>query len=216
MGVVSSAGGKLQNLGGAGAPGRCRQESRHSCCWRSAGQCPDFLVDGVEGPAPHRASPESAQGHPDEADPAFVRSVHAAASDPDVLKDPLPTTLCGVRTDLLVHTHYRAGPTHWYIRTTGPVTGSRGTRQSLRIVDAVNARGPFGTGSGPADQRPRRPFALRTLMLWLYFQLPSAPDSGNCRGKVNVPSYAAASNVAHRSTNASRSVASSGLNGTAT
>ncbi|WP_369184179.1 hypothetical protein [Streptomyces sp. Y1] len=46
---------------------------------------------------------------PDEADPAFVRSVHAAASDPEVPEDPLPTTLCGVRTDPLVHTHYQAG-----------------------------------------------------------------------------------------------------------
>ncbi|MER7919051.1 MULTISPECIES: hypothetical protein [unclassified Streptomyces] len=45
---------------------------------------------------------------PDEADPVFVRSVHAAACDPDVLEGPLPTTLCGISTDPLVHTHYQA------------------------------------------------------------------------------------------------------------
>ncbi|MGW3179467.1 hypothetical protein ACWDD9_09400 [Kitasatospora sp. NPDC001119] len=44
----------------------------------------------------------------DDPDPAFVRGVHAAASDPDVPDDPLPATLCGISTDPLVHSHYRA------------------------------------------------------------------------------------------------------------
>ncbi|MFI9274637.1 hypothetical protein ACIGXM_28605 [Kitasatospora sp. NPDC052896] len=45
----------------------------------------------------------------DDLDSAFFRAVHAAASDPEVPEDPLPATLCGISTDPLVHSHYRAG-----------------------------------------------------------------------------------------------------------
>ncbi|GAA2269464.1 hypothetical protein GCM10010430_63790 [Kitasatospora cystarginea] len=36
-----------------------------------------------------------------------VLLVHAAGADPDALEDPLPTTLCGLSTDPMEHSHYR-------------------------------------------------------------------------------------------------------------
>ncbi|CAM5300809.1 hypothetical protein AB0F92_40495 [Kitasatospora aureofaciens] len=36
-----------------------------------------------------------------------VLRVHAAATDPDVVEDPLDQTLCGRSTAALVHSHYR-------------------------------------------------------------------------------------------------------------
>ena len=71
---------------------------------------------------------------PEEMDPAFVRSVHAAASDPDVPEDPLPATLCGISTDSLVHSHYRPGYGEpWY----PPELGDQRCRECERALRRI-------------------------------------------------------------------------------
>ncbi|MER6302943.1 hypothetical protein ABT247_25780 [Kitasatospora sp. NPDC001539] len=44
---------------------------------------------------------------PDGVEPV-VLAVHAAGADPDAPEDPLQRTLCGLDTDEMEHSHYRA------------------------------------------------------------------------------------------------------------